>query len=231
MRNYYLFIGALSLIVVALLITGFVIGGTPVSQRLVALDTTRLADFSALQTSIIAYYQNHVRLPEKLSDLSLPTLPTDPVTRQAYIYQPTTATSFKLCAEFATDSSKTNPSDSLRAYPISSEYTHKKGYDCVTYNIPDYVVPGVPTPAGALPQFTKGIYLKEQSSPTTKTLVVNYNNNAVITIDYSQARFLSVGGDLVELETYFLNGDLLEIYGVTTRPAYISASQIKDLSR
>lgn len=231
MRNYYLFIGVLSLIVTALLITGFIVGGTPVSQRSVALDATRLADFSALQTSIVAYYQNHVRLPERLSDLSLPILPTDPVTRQAYIYQPTTVTSFKLCTEFSTDSSTANSSASLLSYQISSEYTHKKGYDCVTYNIPEYAVPSVPTPADALSQFTKGIYLKEQSSPTTNALVINYNNNAVITVDYSQARFLSVGGDLVEPETYFLNGDLLEIYGVTTRPAYISASQIKDLSR
>lgn len=114
--------------VVAALVAGLVIAGTPQSQRLVRLDDRRIGDLSAIQWQIIQYWQAKNALPTNLealnNELSGFLVPTDPVTKMAYEYRVTGARSFELCATFATD---TIGSQQSLAYPMEKNESWEHG--------------------------------------------------------------------------------------------------------
>ncbi len=136
MRNHYTAIGAIGILSVILIVVGFNVVGSPVSQREIALDETRLQHFSTIQPAIEEYYRTNSRLPRSLDDLKTIVLPRDPQTQKDYEYKPQGPSSYELCADFSTDS-KDNP-DYSPTYRYPAVY-HTKGHACIPYQVPDYV--------------------------------------------------------------------------------------------
>lgn len=97
----------ISIIVVALsLIYGFVLVGSPNSQRAFRFDDQRVQDLSIIQNSIVFnYFQAKRKLPESLSEIpdgiTIVSLPKDPETKAEYEYRKIGNLQYELCAIFS----------------------------------------------------------------------------------------------------------------------------------
>lgn len=95
-----------AVVVLASIVGGFFIVGSPAVQRQRRFDDQRISDLQAIQYEIINYWQLKEKLPENLSDLKnsisgfIP--PVDPETAQAYEYIIKEPLTFELCADFKT---------------------------------------------------------------------------------------------------------------------------------
>ncbi len=101
---------ALSVIVIALVIWGFIIIGSPNHFRNLRDDTQRVSDLQNIQWELLNKYQTKGALPNSLSELEDNftgyVVATDPKTGAAYEYKgpaalATTTLTFELCANFA----------------------------------------------------------------------------------------------------------------------------------
>lgn len=98
-----------SLVILAALVSGFFIVGSPAQQRDRRFDDQRTSDLQSIQSDIVySYYMSKQKLPTSLSDLKNDVtgfvLPVDPQTGQSYEYHVTGSLSFQLCADFKTNS-------------------------------------------------------------------------------------------------------------------------------
>jgi len=93
------------LVVLASLIIGFMVMGSPAEQRQHRLDQQRVNDLSQIQWRILEHWQSKERLPDQLSALTDSfsgfEVPVDPVTGAAYEYVVIDDLTFELCATFA----------------------------------------------------------------------------------------------------------------------------------
>ncbi|HEY4488009.1 MAG TPA: DUF5671 domain-containing protein, partial [Candidatus Paceibacterota bacterium] len=105
---------AVGALVLATIIAGFFIIGTPQELRKMKQDDRRVQDLQNLQWQIVNYWQQKETLPTSLEQLLDPisgaTIPVDPVTGESYTYERTGNQAFKLCATFAAEGKATNPS-------------------------------------------------------------------------------------------------------------------------
>ena len=98
----------LSFVVLASIVLGFFIIGTPAEQRDRRFDEERVGDLRVLQSQIINYWIQKEALPAELDDLKdsisgfVP--PEDPATDLPYEYYVTGDLTFELCATFKTSS-------------------------------------------------------------------------------------------------------------------------------
>ena len=99
-------VGAL---VIAAIIAGFFIVGTPQDARLYRVDQQKVNDLQTIQWQLVTFWQQKQVLPASLEELNDPlsgfAVPTDVQTGKAYGYTRTSQTSFKLCADFNSKSS------------------------------------------------------------------------------------------------------------------------------
>lgn len=142
-----------SVLVLALLITAFSVFGSPATMRKMRTDETRLSNLVSIQSQIVYFWQQKGRLPEKLDDLSDPlsgfSVPLDPETNNSYTYSKTGPLSFKLCANFALESSNDVNSgrDYMYAYPMLSKapegnsWKHTAGNSCFDRTIDPELYP------------------------------------------------------------------------------------------
>lgn len=111
---------------------GLYVSGSPAEQRLIRLDTQRLADLQTIVHAMDLYKHDHEVLPAALADLvdgrRLSRLPTDPVTGIPYDYEIQSATRYTLCAQFdrASGGGKTD-----------DFWAHGQGQKCYVLNVPD----------------------------------------------------------------------------------------------
>lgn len=112
--NKALATGATFIVGVAI-IAGLYISGRPGEQRLLRFDAQRLQDLTWLASVISEYHKARQVLPEQLGALQAPdlltTIPTDPASRKAYDYEIIAEDEYRLCAEFARPSRKTDHDD------------------------------------------------------------------------------------------------------------------------
>jgi hypothetical protein len=135
-------IGAIVL-VLASLIGGFSVMGSPQTQRQIRFDNERESSLQSIQWQIINYWQQKQALPATLADLndalSGYAVPTDPQTKASYEYAVVSKTSFKLCANFAQPSMKGMNSQSYPVYPElgpeNTNWQHEAGKACFTRTI------------------------------------------------------------------------------------------------
>lgn len=99
--------GGVSAVILASLIAGFFIAGSPTHQRNVRFDQQRLTDLQGLQYQILDYWQKKQTLPSQLSELedsiSGYRAPLDPLTAAQYTYEKKGDLTFTLCANFGTE--------------------------------------------------------------------------------------------------------------------------------
>ena len=99
-----LFAWVVSFVVLASIISGFFIIGTPAVQRDRRFDEERVSDLQILQSEIVSYWDRKDALPQNLSDLENSisgfTVQKDPETAESYEYRVIDSLTFELCATF-----------------------------------------------------------------------------------------------------------------------------------
>lgn len=132
--------------VLALIIGGFFIVGSPATQRLRRFDEQRVSDLQTIQGQIVNYWTRKESLPPRLDDLNdsisgfIP--PVDPESGVSYEYRVLDELSFELCADFKISNLELGlyPSADSRAYPMGYKTTvdnwlHEAGRACFERNI------------------------------------------------------------------------------------------------
>ena len=115
---------AVGFLVLATIVAGFFIIGTPQDIRKQKQDAIRVQDLQNIQWQIVNYWQQKEKLPASLSDVNDPIsnniVPVDPQTKEPYEYETTGVLSFKLCGTFAgKGNSMKNVSFARPAAPMS----------------------------------------------------------------------------------------------------------------
>ena len=120
--------GVVTLVVLAMIVYGIALIGSPSSQRAKMMDEQRVNDLTNIQWQIVnIQWTNKGEIPVNLDALrdsiSGYTLPTDPETKQSYEYTKLSKNSFELCATFKTEVS-TSTTNSVTGKPISGPYIY-----------------------------------------------------------------------------------------------------------
>lgn len=124
-----LWLGITTGIIIIVVITGFVIIGSPMEQRRLVQDGRRIDDLYSIQWQIVNHYQDTGKLPVNLDvfndALANRTVPVDPETRAEYEYKVTGPLTFNLCATFTepTKPGKTNVN-------YVGDWKHDAGHVC-----------------------------------------------------------------------------------------------------
>ncbi len=138
------------LVVVASIVSGFLIMGTPGQVRLMRYDSQKVSDLQNIQWQIVNHWQIKEALPANLSELEDPLSgwknPVDPQTNEPYAYRRVSPRSFELCAGFNTvsEADRMQPMTS-RTYPMEfadENWDHPAGEKCFQRTIdPDRYPP------------------------------------------------------------------------------------------
>ena len=129
-----------SLVILATIVGGFFLIGTPGEQRDVRLDEERVSDLQNIQSNIISFWKVNQELPETIDDISTSleyfSAPSDPETDEAYGYVQVEELVYQVCATFASeaDSNTENlrvPSPKYAVFDASAaDWGHEAGYVC-----------------------------------------------------------------------------------------------------
>jgi len=149
-KKVKVFIWAVSGIVLAGIVAGFFVAGSPYEERMRQFDEQRASDLGMIQSDILNYWDQTGTIPDALSALEdglrgTP-LPADPETGAAYEYQKTSANSFSLCTTFKTQSGGGTESPASlpvpRAYaPFGTSWDHGAGRTCFDRTIDPKLYP------------------------------------------------------------------------------------------
>ena len=143
-RNMRISLYVVSAIILASIIYGIVIIGSPNAQKAKRLDETRVSDLMSIQNQIVyTEWQNKGDIPTSLDGLKDPInnyiVPVDPDTKQSYEYRKISKNSFELCANFKTENKTTNTT--VKTTPVyyngidSENWQHNSGRYCFTRTI------------------------------------------------------------------------------------------------
>lgn len=146
---------AAGIVVLAAIVAGFFIMGSPSQVRLYRFDAQKVSDLQSIQWQIVNYWQQKQVLPNAIEDIEDPLsgwqLPIDPQ-GQEYRYEKTGAMSFKLCATFNANSKEGRASSEampVRAYgTLDGNFDHGAGEVCFDRTIdperyPPYTKPAI----------------------------------------------------------------------------------------
>ena len=127
---------SVGVLVLATIVAGFFIVGTPQEARLYRLDQQKVSDLQTIQWQLVTFWQQKQTLPSALDELNDPlsgfTVPMDAQTGESYSYERTSQSSFKICADFNVASRATNMSYT-EPYPYPGEqqnWSHEAGEVC-----------------------------------------------------------------------------------------------------
>jgi hypothetical protein len=142
--------GVVSAIVIASVVGGFFIVGSPVSERLYRIDEQKVSDLQNIQWQVVSYWQQKEKMPKVITDLEDPLTgfiaPREVETGEMYTYATTGAMSFKLCATFNRPSrntvSKMSAPVPVGGDLMSENWKHESGETCFERTIdPDRFPP------------------------------------------------------------------------------------------
>lgn len=151
-RTFQMFGSVLSVVVVVGIVLGFLVAGSPSTERMRGFDEQRVSDLSQLSGCINNYVQDFRTLPSSLADLEKSTYSYcaslhDPETGAPYEYRvvspvaPTTAElsqgEYELCATFALGTGATEETVPVGYYDASTSKwgTHTAGRACDTETV------------------------------------------------------------------------------------------------
>lgn len=134
------------LIVLASIILGFSVIGSPMTQRLIKYDNQRVSDLQSIQWQVVNYWQKGGTVPESLQTINDPisgfVIPKDPQTQEVYKYTKTSNMTFRLCATFGTDSQS---NQSYMSKPVGmgmdENWSHSMGEKCFDRTIDPTLYP------------------------------------------------------------------------------------------
>ncbi len=154
------------ILVLAAIIGGFLVVGSPTKQRNLRFDNIRVGDLSNIQWQVVSYWQTKGTLPQTLGALKDPIssqmIPNDPDTDEPYGYVIKGDKAFQLCATFAekTQDEKGRggygygggyaTSYPMRVYPydggVETNWEHGVGKVCFDRTIDPERYPPIPAP-------------------------------------------------------------------------------------
>ena len=133
------------------IVWGFIISGSPQSERLRKFDNIRVNDLQNIQFKVVEYWQTKENLPSSLDALKNNiygwTQPLDPQTGELYEYNITGETSFELCANFKTsdidehESTKISVPMQIYYENTMENWAHNQGYQCFSRTIDPDIFP------------------------------------------------------------------------------------------
>ena len=132
-----IWLGVSTAVVLASIVWGFSVLGSPYTQRLFKYDQQKVSDLQNINSAIQSYFYNNKALPKTLDEMSdsnyyINTV-MDQQTGQSYEYIKKSDTEYQLCADFNTDSNdknkRSNRIDILMPYG-SDSWTHPAGNYC-----------------------------------------------------------------------------------------------------
>jgi len=144
------FLWGAPLLVLAAIVTGFAVMGSPSNIRALRFDEQRAENLSSIQWQIVNFFQQKSRLPQTLAELEDPisgfSVPTDPRTGMSYEYSTVAdgRPSFKLCAEFQRESPRTSASFSRSPFILegaNDNWNHAAGIKCFDRTIDPELYP------------------------------------------------------------------------------------------
>lgn len=144
--------GGVLVAVVAVIVGGFFIMGSPAVQREVRLDQEQVNDLSMIQYQVVDFWQQNGRLPQELaeleSDITGFRVPTAPADREVYRYEVRGSNSFALCAIFARASDVYSQVEAPSAYGIRGalSWEHEVGETCFERTIDPALIKPVTRP-------------------------------------------------------------------------------------
>jgi hypothetical protein len=145
-----------AVIVILAIVSGFLVVGSPATQRALRFDNERVANLSSIQWSVLNSWQQRRSLPNSLSEIDSASgiivdvykIPTDPETKVPYTYTKTSSTTFELCADFSRasrDNFGRGGYASDATYPsaaydygydgVSQDWKHEAGKVCFTRKV------------------------------------------------------------------------------------------------
>ncbi|OHA83660.1 MAG: hypothetical protein A2408_02390 [Candidatus Yonathbacteria bacterium RIFOXYC1_FULL_52_10] len=131
-KGYFALAGGIAII--AAIVFGFTVFGTPATQRALRFDVERVGDLQSIQYSAVEYWRTKGAVPATLDALKDPVvgvvIATDPKTQEAYEYEMISPLSFRLCATFerASKASATSIAEKMY-YPYDSVFTQEEYWD------------------------------------------------------------------------------------------------------
>ncbi len=146
-------------IVVAAIVAGFVVAGSPFAERARRFDERRVQDLQTIQWQVVNFWQRKEKLPAKLDDLRddisgfVP--PRDPESDMSYEYRVSGPLSFELCAAFKAWSQATDvppqrgPLPAIPAFKgekPEGSWSHGTGRVCFERIIDPELYPPAPKP-------------------------------------------------------------------------------------
>jgi len=134
-------------IILASIVYGFLLMGTPAKQRDIRFDEQRASNLQEIQNAAANYWQQKEILPQNLDELSVIgyVMPKDPETGKMYEYSVIGELSFELCADFAAFLSEETSNEASRYYSrpglktVPQGWAHGVGRACFETSIdPDF---------------------------------------------------------------------------------------------
>ncbi len=147
------FLWGTALLVLAAIVYGFVVMGSPTTIRKMRFDEQRTSDLQSIQWQVVNYWQQKGKLPKLLSDLKDPlsgfNVPSDPSTGGPYEFKLGEGNSFELCATFELASGDEDGSMSSPQPPIkmrlesmfNENWKHDAGRACFERTIDSELYP------------------------------------------------------------------------------------------
>src|SRR3989338_9125663 len=156
-----LLVWVVSFVILASIVGGFFIMGSPFTLRMKRFDERRVNDLQNIQYQIVNFYQRKGNLPNNLDELKDPiagfNIPLDPDSAVPYGYEKVADLNFKLCANFSlasdalTDSKYMTRSvpvflgDSYHSY-LNENWQHSSGKQCFDRKIDKDLYPILKNP-------------------------------------------------------------------------------------
>lgn len=130
-----IFLGAVICSVVAAVIYGMILVGSPAEQRQLQFDQQRTSDLQQIVSAIQMYWDQQKKLPQGFDDLKQQQFAyiqsvQDPETQIPYEYRITGEKTYELCAVFATDSSLYEAKTKTPTPFSAEQWNHVKGRTC-----------------------------------------------------------------------------------------------------
>ncbi len=132
--------------IVAAIAVGFMVIGSPRTQRLMRIDDQKVYNLQEIQAQVMNYWQAKQTVPDTLAELtdsfSGYKVSADPQTGAHYEYKKISTTSFELCATFNTKSRNDAGSFARPAYyGMEETWQHEAGRTCYTRTIDPTLYP------------------------------------------------------------------------------------------
>lgn len=149
-------------LVLAAIVSGFLVVGSPTKQRNIRFDNQRVNDLQNIQWQVVNQWQQKEKMPATLADLkdsiSGYQIPKDPETKASYEYSVKGPMSFELCANFALKAEDLSGRggyygrgggmigyDTAIPYPapggVNEDWKHEAGRTCFTRTIDPQIYP------------------------------------------------------------------------------------------